>query len=368
MRGSVGARSCQVRPGTRLELVPTARTEAPPHSGSLAQRAAGERVRASEGEGAHEAGDFVVHLRPARRLQRPLADRNVHEVPVAGAHEQLRLVRRRDGDRPPGRRRPGGERGERPSGDEARARWSHLEELPVADGGAEERLLLARKARDGGLVELVLHVHGEDARLGDEGHDEECVVRAGRVRLERPEALHAGEVHARLLVDPHAVADDPQAPVLVDPAAGHHLPLALPVQVHDAEIHNRPQAGEGLHNLEVGARVVRLRVQPHELRVPALAADVHDAGVEVGDRRRDGRLAEGVQLQVLDGAAVADEREEPQRAGDVAEEVSRAVGVDGAVAADHGRAAGDRALDVHCGIAEGGESDQPGLPGRRDRS
>lgn len=103
-------------------------------------------------------------------------------------------------------------------------------------------------------------------------------------------AAHPRQVHGRLLVDPDAVAHDAQAPVLVDAAAGDHLPLALAVEIHNAEVHNRAQPCEGLDNLKVGAPAVGLRVQADELRIAALTPDEDDATVEVGDRAGDAGL------------------------------------------------------------------------------
>lgn len=50
----------------------------------------------------------------------------------------------------------------------------------------------------------------------------------------------------------------------------------------------------------------------------------------------------------LNSGPFADERQQPECTGDVAEEVAAAVGVDGTVAANHGGAACDGALYIHC--------------------
>eukprot|EP00959_Pyramimonas_sp_CCMP1952_P134868 2822319-Pyramimonas_sp.AAC.2 len=78
-------------------------------------------------------------------------------------------------------------------------------------------------------------------------------------------------IDSDLLVDADAVAHDAQGAVLRDPAAGDHLALALPLEVHHAQVRDGAEVGVRVEHLHVAAARVRHRVQPHHLlRQPLL--------------------------------------------------------------------------------------------------
>ena len=86
----------------------------------------------------------------------------------------------------------------------------------------------------------------------------------------RHRLLHTSKFHSSLLDHANAIAYNAEAAVLRHPAASHHLPLALPLQIHHCQIDNGTEVSPDIHHLNkvVGlSGVDSLRAQSDQLTI-----------------------------------------------------------------------------------------------------
>ena len=148
-------------------------------------------------------------------------------------------------------------------------------------------------------------LNSENPRFPDIRLHEILVMRTRERRSQRPHALDPFQLDGRLLIDADTVAHDAERSVFHRATARHYLPLSpsLPLHIDHTQVHNRTQVRMGLqhvHERPVAVLAVVLAAlcqQPNQLRIPKAAAHKNDVAVEVSDRGRTARRAEGFQIK-----------------------------------------------------------------------